>query len=184
MSEQVSAAVEALLFVAGKPMSVNQIAKTLSLKQAEVDDALKELHDRYEQSQSGLQLVFTEKNVQLYAAAKQHEAVESYIEQEEHSELTKPQLETLAIIAYRGPVIKEELEYIRGVNCTIILRNLMLRGLVTEQQTQDGLLYEVSGDFLAHLGIAAVEELPEYSSLHEHERLADVMEEKEEVTTS
>ena len=175
MAVSLTAALEALLFVSGKPMKIKALAGLVAASRAEVEEALRTLHTQYAEREAGLQLIFTEDSVQLYTAAAAHELVTGFLDDETQSDLTKPQLETLAIIAYRGPLLKEELEFIRGINCTMILRNLLLRGLVLETQTTNGLQYEVSGDFLAHLGVASVESLPQYQELHQHQQVEDAL---------
>src|SRR3989339_659375 len=71
------------------------------------------------------------------------------------------------------PITRPELEQIRGVNCSLILRNLMMRGLVKEAEDPSGLLpkYEVTTDYLRHLGVTNLNELPEYEKLHNHEHI-------------
>jgi segregation and condensation protein B len=96
--------------------------------------------------------------------------------------LTQPSIETLTIIAYRGPISKAEIEKIRGVNCSLILRNLMIRGLVDfdidKNNGQE--LYNVTVDFLQYLGLNTVEDLPDYMRLHQLESLVDFLANKEE----
>jgi len=87
--------------------------------------------------------------------------------------LTRPQLETLTVVAYCGPITKPELEQLRGVNCALILRNLMMRGLVKEVEDVTNFLptFEVTMDYLRHLGINSLNELPDYDKLHKHENI-------------
>ena len=79
-----------------------------------------------------------------------------------HGELSRPSLEALTILAYRGPLTRPELEQIRGVHSSLILRNLLLRGLIEEKEDArlGQPLYSVTLDFLRHIGLASVEELP------------------------
>ena len=80
-------------------------------------------------------------------------------------------METLTVIAYRGPISKGELEIIRGVSCGLILRNLMIRGLIDEEVDSKikQSKYRISMEFARHLGLPSVESLPEYERLHSHE---------------
>ena len=93
------------------------------------------------------------------------------IEEQIISELTQPQLEALTIIAYRGPITKLELETIRGVNCSLILRNLLIKGLITA----NGGKYQITVKFMQHLGISSVEELPDYDRLSKSETIEEVL---------
>ena len=86
-------------------------------------------------------------------------------------ELTPPSVETLTIIAYRVPITKPAIEQIRGVNCSLILRNLLIRGLIEEHEDKQRLqnTYTISFEFLRHLGVDRVEDLPQYIELHADE---------------
>ena len=182
------AKLEALLFVSGKPMSYKVLAKSLGLKGKDnvyhkgminskgresaleqIKKLVNDLQQYYKDEKRGLSLIITETSAQLFTAPALQELVKDYLEVETHADLTRPQLETLSIIAYRDPIIKESLEQIRGVNCSIILHNLMIRGLVVEQETSNGLEYAVTEDFLSHLGVGSISELPNYKDLHTHD---------------
>ena len=164
---------EAILFVAGKPLTPVAMAKTLQTEVEAVRDALSTLADRYADPDSGLVLVDTGAEVQLTTRAEHVEIVERYTTQEIMGELTRAQLETLTVVAYQGPITRPELETIRGVNCAIIVRNLLLRGLIEEDDATDKLMaaYRVSVTALRHLGIANVTDLPDYATLHQHPHL-------------
>lgn len=163
--------IESLLFVAGKPMTAKKIEELVQAKEAEVESALKELQVQYGERQSGLQLFSTGRQWQMGTAGESSPVVEEFVREEFSGELTRPQLETLTVIAYRSPVSKYELEIIRGVHCGLILRNLMIRGLVDEEYDakKKEHKYRISMEFLRHLGLRSPEELPEYDKLHGHE---------------
>ena len=126
--------IESLLFVAGKPLTIKKIVDLLGkeVSKKEIVKAIDELTREYKDQQRGIQIVKAEEQVQLVTSAEASETVQKFIKEETTSELTKPSIETLTIIAYRGPVSKIELERIRGINCSLIIRNLLLRGLITE----------------------------------------------------
>ena len=84
---------------------------------------------------------------------------------EQVGELTRPSLESLTIIAYRGPITKAELEMIRGVNCSMILRNLLIRGLIREEKGKTESVFRVSLEFLRWLGVQQASDLPDYDKL-------------------
>jgi segregation and condensation protein B len=114
---------------------------------------------------------------QLASHPENKEVAEHFVKTEISGELTKPQLETLTVISYCGPITKPELEQIRGVNCSLILRNLLMRGLVKESE-KDSLLpsYEVTMEYLQHLGISSLKDLPDYETLHNHEFITKTLE--------
>ncbi|MDO8560307.1 MAG: SMC-Scp complex subunit ScpB [bacterium] len=164
-----SATIEALLLVSNRPMTVRELATLAEASPKDTEQAVTALSQQYDQRlDGGILLQRAGGQVQLVTAGGAAPAVQRFLKQETTGELTRAQLETLTIIAYRGPVTRAELEQIRGVNCAIILRNLMIRGLIEAQaDRQVGIIrYVVSLDFLKHLGYATVEQLPDYLRLH------------------
>lgn len=162
---------ETILFVASKPLSVKKIAKVLNIDEPVAVEALEILRAKYNHPESGIILVQNNEDWQMVSNPDNREAAENFLKAEVTGELTRPQLETLTVISYCGPITKPELEQLRGVNCALILRNLMIRGLVKEVEDSANLLptYEVTLEYLRHLGISSLQELPEYEVLHKHE---------------
>jgi len=168
--------IEALLFVAAKPMPLKTLAKHAEISPPETKKELEALQAGYRKAGSGLSLVFNDDSVELVTAPEVSEVVAEFLKDETTGELTRPSLETLTIIAYRGPVAKAEIELIRGVNCSLILRNLRMRGLIEEDVNDAGVeVYSVSLEFLKHMGVSHVKELPNYDHLNADERLADLL---------
>lgn len=162
--------IESILFVASKPLAFSVIAKTLEKNEVEVEEAVETLRRKYNQDDSGIHVLLDGKSVQLSTNPENGEIIRGFLKQEIAGELTKAQLETLTVIGYRGPVSRGEVEQIRGMNCSIILRNLLMRGLI-EENSHDTVvpLYSLSFEALAYLGIHSVNELLEYEMLHAHE---------------
>lgn len=172
--------IEALLFVAGKPLSPKKIGELAGAKEAEVSAALHELQEKYADALSGLQIFSTGAQWQMGTAGECAPVVAEFVKEEFAGELTRPQMETLTVIAYRGPISKYELEIIRGVSCGLILRNLLIRGLIDEEHDVKlkAQKYRVSMDFLRHLGLTQVSDLPEYAALHGHEVMNTLLEQQ------
>lgn len=175
---EIALKIEAILFLSARPVSFNKLAKVLDLKEAEIQKGLEELKALRNNSGSGIHLVVGEGAAELASNPQYSELLTSLSKEETESELTRPQLETLTIIAYRGPVTKAEIEHIRGVNCTIILRNLLMRGLVVEKGSDVRLnkSYIISTEMLRHLGLHDVQELPDYKDLHTHAKISEMLE--------
>lgn len=167
---------ESILFVASKPLPVKKIASVLKIGDKEVKSALEDLRGRYNRADSGITVLQNRDEWQMTASADNREVSENFLKAEISGELTRPQLETLTVISYCGPITKPELEQIRGVNCGLILRNLMLRGLVKENEDRSELLptYEVTMDYLRHLGLNSLTELPDYARLREHPYITNI----------
>lgn len=169
--------IESVLFVATKPMALRQLARLLGVAETETRQAVQALADERNASASGIHVLRHEDTVQLVTNPAYAELVQSFTEQELDPELTRPSLETLTIVAYRGPVTKPEIEAIRGVNCSLILRNLLLRGLITEKDDAIKMqpVYSLSADALRYFGIHRIEELPDYQELHTNARIEQLL---------
>ncbi|MCF6276786.1 MAG: SMC-Scp complex subunit ScpB [Candidatus Magasanikbacteria bacterium] len=169
--------IESILFVVGRGVSVQEIMKVLDVEESEVIIVLEDLNSRYKDDGSGLHLITDGFLYKMSSKPENLDAIEKFISIDLSSELTKPQLETLTIIGYLGPITKSELEELRGVSCGIILKNLMMRGLVSEKEEEGGLfsLYVLSTEALGYLGISSVEELPDYTNLREHDNIKNTL---------
>lgn len=171
-----TAHIESILFVASKPMRISTIAKAAQIDSADVAAAIETLQAQYTERSAGITIAQSGDMVQLVTAPACADLVAQFQEKELTGELTKAQLETLTVIAYQQPITRPELEDIRGVNSSVIIRTLLLRGLIIESQSPDDILpvYELSIDALRGLGITHVSELPEYETLHKHPHFDDV----------
>ncbi len=163
--------IEAILFVASKPIRIKDIAKSLKQSENHILDAIETMQAKYNHDESGIHIIVQEDMVQMATNPDCATSIEGFTKYDIAGELTKAQLESLTVIAYIGPVSRPELEEIRGVNCAIIIRNLLVRGLIEEQKRPEDLLhtYILSVQALAHLGVTSVEELPEYTAMNQHE---------------
>lgn len=172
--------VESILFVASKPLTVKKIIKAVGVSGKEVSEALAALAAKYNQPDSGVVILQNNNEWQMVSNPENRDMAEKFLKAEVSGELTRPQLETLTVISYCGPITKPELEQIRGVNCSLILRNLMLRDLVKESEDHQNLLptYEVTMKYLRHLNIKNVKELPDYETLHNHDYVIKILEQK------
>ncbi|HUT22657.1 MAG TPA: SMC-Scp complex subunit ScpB [Candidatus Bipolaricaulota bacterium] len=182
--------VESLLLVSPRPLGVSDLIKFFKksgqkTSKEEIKKALDELVLKHNAPNSGINIVYSNDSYQMVSNPANKELAEQLIKQERSGELTQPSIETLTIIAYRGPISKAEIEKIRGVNCSLILRNLMIRGLadfeIDKNNGQE--LYSVTVEFLQYLGLNTVEDLPDYSRLHQLESLVDFLANKEESLT-
>lgn len=171
------AKIESLLFVSAEPLSVRVLTRLLDAKKNEVESALDGLQKKYRSAaDSGMIIVKGADSYQMVTSPKNAVAVAEFLKSDLSGELTEPSLETLTIIAYRGPITKAELEQIRGVNCGLILRNLLMRGLITRQENKTGLAYyEITPEFVKYLGVSTVQDLPDYAKLHQHATLNEVL---------
>ncbi len=160
--------IEAILFWKGEPVAIKKLAQILTVKEEEISTALKKLETSL--SNRGISLVFKEDEVALTTSKETSELIEKLIKDELIKDLGKAGLETLSIVIYQGPVSRAEIDYIRGVQSTFILRNLMIRGLVekvSNPNDQRSFLYKPTFELLTHLGITKIEEMPEFQKAKE-----------------
>lgn len=158
--------IEGYLFTQPEAASERLIAKVCGASLADVREALKALQEQYRGEERGIHLLEHEGSWQLVTAAHVSDLIKGALQDEETSELTRPSLEALSIIAYRGPVSRAEIEYVRGVQSSLILRNLMIRGLVEETGEAENPHYHVTPAFLRSVGVTKIEELQKYAELH------------------
>lgn len=154
--------VESLLFVAAEPVSVGQLAGVLESTPEGIEEALGELEAALRER--GLRLQRMGDQVQLVTAPEAAPYVERFLGLGERRRLSQAALETLAIIAYRHPISRPEIEAIRGVNCDSVLRTLLTSGLIEEagraQAPGRPILYAPTFTFLQHFGLQRLEDLP------------------------
>jgi segregation and condensation protein B len=160
---KLSSIIETILFVHGAPMSTEALARVTKKSLAEVGEALKEL--KKDLAGRGIVLLEKDGEWQLGSSPENASAIEELVKNEFAQELSRSALETLAIVAYRGPIARVDIEYLRGVNSSFILRTLLMRGLVERTENPHdarSFLYRVSFDFLKHFGLTSPEELPHW----------------------
>src|SRR5260221_661627 len=124
------AALEALLFIHGEPLVVAKIQEVLKVSAEEVEKLLEELSKKYESPGHGVRLLLHGAKAQLITKPEYGELLEYFVKEELAEELTPASLETLALVAYLGPLPRSRIEYLRGVNSSFTLRSLLVRGLV------------------------------------------------------
>ena len=174
------AALETLLFQYGEPVSIGRIADILELDENSARDFLRQLSDEFDSSpERGLMIVGNNDEFQLVTKPEFQSISQKLIREEFKDELSPASLETLSIIAYLGPIPRSTIDYIRGVNSSFTLRNLLIRGLIERNSGQKSHIYhyQASFDFLKHLGLKGVEDLPEY------DKYKDILKEFEIQTT-
>ncbi len=156
--------IEAILFVAGEAVLVGELARALEISVNELEAALNELRDEYDFAQRGFCLKRFGQHVQLATRALYSTDVVRLLQPVQKQSLSQAVMETLAVVAYRQPVTKAEVEQIRGVKCDYSIHSLVTKNLITEVGRKDTLgrpiLYGTTEEFLSHFGLEALEDLP------------------------
>ena len=163
--KNLEAKIEVVLFVHGEPMKIRRLASLVKTSDAQIEEALNGLKEKLGNEDRGLDLMRSKDEVQLVTAAELTDIVEKLTKEELDTKLTPAALETLSIIAYLGPCTRALIDYIRGVNSAFMLRSLMVRGLVERGEDKEktgGYVYQITFDFLKHMGVSTPGELPEY----------------------
>ncbi len=173
------AALEALLFIHGEPVTYKKIAAVLNIQKGEAETLAGELKRHLSDSPRGIELIADREKVQLATKPEWHTILENFVKEELTEDLTPASLEALSIIAYLGPISRMRIEYLRGVNSSLILRSLMIRGLVERSPDPEhaaGFLYQLTFDAMKHLGIQQKEDLPDFSKFQELLKVFDMAE--------
>jgi segregation and condensation protein B len=162
------AALESLLFVADEAVEPAQLARALGMGAAEVEAGLQALDAVYREGARGLRLQTRNGRYQLVTAPEAANLIETFLNLDTTTKLSAPALETLAVAAYRQPVTRAQIEAVRGVDCSGVLRSLLQRGLLEEVGRLDApgrpVLYGVTDLFMHHFGLTALHELPPLES--------------------
>ena len=164
MNERVGI-VEAILFVTGNAVEKKEICRAIELTEGELEETLDALESGYDFDRRGLRLLRFGAHVQLATRPDYAPYVEKLLQPVQKQSLSQAVMETLAVIAYRQPVTKAEIEQVRGVKCDYSVQSLLTKGLIEEVGRKETLgrpiLYGTTDDFLRHFCISSLSELPE-----------------------
>ena len=156
--------IEAILFVAGEAVRLDELARALEMPVGQVEKALEDLKNEYDYEQRGFCIKRFGRQVQLATRALYAGDVVRLLQPVQKQSLSQAAMETLAVVAYRQPVTKAEVEEIRGVKCDYSIHSLTVKNLIQEVGRKDTLgrpnLYGTTEEFLSHFGLTTLEDLP------------------------
>jgi len=156
-------ALEALLFAAPGLSSIEQLSQAMNVSKAEVEKSLEALSEHLT-AQHGLRLQKIKNQYQLITAPEHGEMIEKFLGLEITSRLTQAALEVLAIVAYKQPATRPEIDSIRGVNSDGVVKSLLSKGLIEELGRSEAIgrpiLYGVTDEFFQHFGLESLDQLP------------------------
>ncbi len=174
---------EAVLFVADRPLTIEQLSQILELTPKEVEKLVETLTQSYQEEERGFQVRHTAGGYRLYTASKCANYVERLIAHTQKRRLTQAALETLAIVAYRQPITKAEISSVRGVNSEGTIQTLAERGLIKEIGREDTpgqpILYGTTRAFLELFNLNNLDELPSLEEFQVEEGAGEVGETSE-----
>lgn len=162
------AAIECLLFVAGDPVPILELQRVLDLTELELRPLLYDIQRVYQEQGRGIQLTLTEETAQLCSNRAYAGYVESLLQPAQQKSFSQSLLETLAIVAYRQPVTRADIEAVRGVRCEYAVAQLQKMNMIQSVGRKDAVgrpvLFGTTDAFLRHFGIQVVAELPNYEA--------------------
>lgn len=163
--EMIVGALESILFMAGDAVDISEIAAVLDIEPAKLDEIAEKLIQKKKQDHAGILLVKLDNKLQLCTNPEYSTHIEAVLAPVKKSRLSQSLVETLAIIAYRQPITRFEIEQIRGVKSSYSVATLIEKGLILRAGRKKTLgnpvLYVTSDEFLRHFGLGSLEELPE-----------------------
>ena len=154
--------IEGVLFYKATPLKKSALCKLFGVSESDLAHATQSLKARLEQS--GIRLLETDNELQLVTAPELDTVIEHVRKDEMKRDIGKAGAETLAIVLYKGPISRAEIDRIRGVNSSFILRNLLIRGLVERDTEKNASLFNITPALLSHLGVTHKTELPQYAT--------------------
>jgi len=162
---ELSKILEAILFVSGEPLQLAALANALEVTELEISAAADELASDYDYNRRGICLKRFGSHVQLSTRADYAPQIEKLLQPVQKQSLSQAALETLAVVAYKQPVTKLDIESVRGVKCDYSVQSLVNKGLIEEVGRKEALgrpiLYGTTDTFLSHFGLASLEDLPQ-----------------------
>ena len=166
------AVLEGLLFVVGEDgLTIEQIEDVLNIDEESEKNLIRELKHDYEDESRGLRIDFLGNRFKITTKFEHKEYYQKLIENPETNFLSQAALETLAIIAYNEPITRIQVDTLRGVGSTSIIRKLVAKGFIKEAGRSDvpgrPILYETTHEFLDYFGLASIEDLPDIDKILE-----------------
>lgn len=161
LKNNLPAILEAMLFVSTQKENIEKLARILNVKTQDIEEALAVIEK--DRSKRGIMIMEHNGQIQMVSNPRYAVWIQKYQQKDLRGELSPLALETLAIIAYQGPISRYQIEEIRGVNSIFVLRNLLRRGLVERKIKGKKVEYQITADFLRHLGLNKTIELPKYN---------------------
>lgn len=165
--KNIKSIIESILLVAEKPVSIKELATVTAVQMSEIQKAASELIESYKEK--GIRIIKKGDLLHIVSAPENSDFIAKYLNEELRSDISKAALETLAIITYKQPVTRSEVEEIRGVNSDYLVRNLMIRGLIGEVGRKEAvgkpILYGTTVEFLQHFGLENEDQLPKMDDI-------------------
>lgn len=167
--EKIKSALESILFVWGDPVEAKSLSDLFDVPTSEIIRCFRELAEDYEERGSGLAIREMDKSFQLCTNPENDDYIQRICTPVKNKRLSQPSLEVLAIVAYKQPVTKSQIDNIRGIRCDRVLETLISKGLVEERGRSSAIgrpyLYGTTKEFLRLFGFESLKDLPEIEDI-------------------
>lgn len=178
---EIISVIESLLFVSGEPLSLKDMASIIGCGEEYLIEALYEMKSNYEEGHRGIQLINYNDSYQLVTMPKNNEYIQKLLGINSRQSLSQASLETLAIVAYKQPITRIEIDELRGVKSDSALNKLIEKKLINEAGRKNvigrPILYEVTDEFFKYFGIKTLNDMPQLEELlKKYEELNDAIE--------
>lgn len=172
-SQEKKALLEAILFLENEPVEYAVLGKHLGMNRTQLADLVRELQNEYELRQSGLQIVEIAEGYQMRAHPRFSLLLSKIYNTKSKTKIPQSALEVLAVIAYKQPITKSEIEQVRGVSCERVIKQLLEKDLITISGRREGpgrpLEFGTTRNFLQVFGLSSIKDLPKLRELKELE---------------
>lgn len=182
--ENISAAIEAILFANGASVDKSRIAQALEITEKKVDEHISALINDYTEAKRGITIIKMDDSYQMVSCKEYAPQIRTVMDLRRNTPLSQAALEVLAVVAYNQPVTKAFVEQVRGVDCSGVIGSLTAKGLVEEKGRLElpgrPLLYGTTENFLRCFNLSSIEELPPLPENNEEDNKEDEVDEKSE----
>lgn len=179
--KEIKSIIESILFVWGEPLNIKELTKALEIPKGKIKEYIYELQNELDEQKRGIQIIEVNNCFQLASRLENHPYIEKLCITSQNRGLSQPTLEVLAIIAYKQPITKHEIESIRGVKCDKPISTLMDRELIEVkgrlEKTGRPIVYGTTDAFLKAFGFKNLDDLPEVEAFGELDFLNNDVEE-------
>lgn len=160
----IKSVIESMLFVSGEPLSLRELSNNLEIKDKVIEEVIKEMMNEYEEKSRGIKLISIDGAYQLVTKSENSDYIQKLLKKNKKHSLSQASIESLAIIAYKQPITRIDIDEIRGVKSESAIQKLVERGLIKDigrlEVPGRPILYGTTDEFLRQFGLKTIKELP------------------------
>lgn len=160
----IKSVIESMLFVSGEPLSLRELSNNLEIKDKVIEEVIKEMMNEYEEKSRGIKLISIDGSYQLVTKSENSDYIQKLLKKNKKHSLSQASIESLAIIAYKQPITRIDIDEIRGVKSESAIQKLVERGLIKDigrlEVPGRPILYGTTDEFLRQFGLKTIKELP------------------------